>query len=393
MAASYSIEIEAGITKQFSDLPQLISWLERERTVSTWLWSGNKENATVDPQHFQQLANNLQQGIQLATNGDDPRLQQWIHNVFSGVQKQIIPSESEIGQKIQKAKDQFGEGVARALARILWQGVDANLIKTPSDIKAMLLSVDEAWGDRLAISEDLKAERRSLRALFTRLENERQASDQEASRRDSRRIRKVRKAIALLRAGAERKSEEVLRNLAERSETSIAAITETNDFFTKQMGLRAPVRYWKTKARVHRMAERRYAFRALVFFPSAAAILIIGAWIAGTVILSVDEIENRAPTYFLTAGALLALTTLMFWIGRLIIKLWLSEHHLRKDALERAVMTETFLAMDKEVASLDTERAIVLTAIFRPTPDGVVRDEGPGDIGIQAAISKYLSKN
>ena len=128
------------------------------------------------------------------------------------------------------------------------------------------------------------------------------------------------------------------------------------------------------------------------FFIVSAFVIAAVAYIAGLIVLSVEDANDRAPVYLLVAGALLGITSLIFWAGRLTVKLWLSEHHLRKDATERSIMTETYLALQESEQATESDRAIVLAAIFRPTPDGVVKEEGPADLGVQAAISKFLSK-
>jgi hypothetical protein len=54
-------------------------------------------------------------------------------------------------------------------------------------------------------------------------------------------------------------------------------------------------------------------------------------------------------------------------------------------------MTETYLALTKEAAASDADRDIILAAIFRNTPDGIVRDDGPGDVMPQAMMAKFMS--
>ena len=51
-------------------------------------------------------------------------------------------------------------------------------------------------------------------------------------------------------------------------------------------------------------------------------------------------------------------------------------------------MTQTYLALTRENAASETERQIILTALFRNSADGIVKDDGPPDIGLQALISK-----
>lgn len=107
-----------------------------------------------------------------------------------------------------------------------------------------------------------------------------------------------------------------------------------------------------------------------------------------------DTTQNKAPValYVVISGGLLLLSTIAFWVGRLLTKLYLSEHHLRNDAEERAVMTTTYLALINEAAASDTDRQIILNALFRATPDGIVKDEGPTDASVQGLLTKLLTR-
>jgi len=82
----------------------------------------------------------------------------------------------------------------------------------------------------------------------------------------------------------------------------------------------------------------------------------------------------------------------LFWAGRLLTKLYLSQHHLRQDADERATMTTTYLALTAEQAASDGDRTIILNALFRNTPDGIVKEDGGLDPSIAAALGKFLAK-
>jgi Family of unknown function (DUF6161) len=80
-----------------------------------------------------------------------------------------------------------------------------------------------------------------------------------------------------------------------------------------------------------------------------------------------DTTSSKAPIalYVVISGGLLLLSTLAFWVGRLLTKLYLSEHHLRNDAEERAVMATTYLALNHEGIALEADRQVVLAAMFR----------------------------
>lgn len=130
----------------------------------------------------------------------------------------------------------------------------------------------------------------------------------------------------------------------------------------------------------------------LMFYFIATAIVMGGVFsMAGNFLLNhTVPAGQQQPIalYLVVTGGLTVLSTLAFWIGRVLMKLYLSEHHLRNDAEERAVMTTTYLALKHENAATDAERQIILSALFRNAPDGIVKDEGPSDGLLQALLSR-----
>jgi hypothetical protein len=70
----------------------------------------------------------------------------------------------------------------------------------------------------------------------------------------------------------------------------------------------------------------------------------------------------------------------------------MSEHHLAIDSEERAVMAKTYLALTKDKAADEKDRSIILTSLFRPTADGIVKDDAAPELSPGALISKVLSK-
>jgi hypothetical protein len=76
-------------------------------------------------------------------------------------------------------------------------------------------------------------------------------------------------------------------------------------------------------------------------------------------------------------GSFLLLATLSFWLIRLLVRIFLSNMHLENDAAERVTMAKTYLALlrNDNVPKGDGINT-VLAALFRPTGDGIVKDEG-----------------
>lgn len=100
----------------------------------------------------------------------------------------------------------------------------------------------------------------------------------------------------------------------------------------------------------------------------------------------------------LTIAGLLAVISVLMWATRLSYKVYLSERHLRLNAKEKMAFAEAWLAMKEGAEQGGSEvsaenEAIVLGSLFRPTQDGIIKDdEGSLDISAVAMLSKHLSK-
>jgi hypothetical protein len=70
----------------------------------------------------------------------------------------------------------------------------------------------------------------------------------------------------------------------------------------------------------------------------------------------------------------------------------MSEHHLAVDSEERATMVKTYLALTEKNAADEKERALVLASLFRPTSDGIVKDDAAPDMSPAALLSRVLNK-
>ena len=68
----------------------------------------------------------------------------------------------------------------------------------------------------------------------------------------------------------------------------------------------------------------------------------------------------------------------------------MSERHLEIDAGERVAMIKTYLALTAEDKVSEVERPLVLSPIFRPATDGIVRDDGSTALPIEAIAAKLV---
>lgn len=189
----------------------------------------------------------------------------------------------------------------------------------------------------------------------------------------------------------ERKWIEALGTFAEDASRTSANLESTHKAYIEQMKLKAPVKYWSDKAAGHKRAAGELRNWVAGFFA-----LMIGGYV-----LAFAALHQQFAAFLLqfqgSTGALLVvsavfalLASLPLWIGRLLVKFYLSEHHLATDAKERETMTQTYLALTADGVVDEKDRALILGALFRSTPDGVVKDNAQPDTSPAAMLSKLL---
>lgn len=173
----------------------------------------------------------------------------------------------------------------------------------------------------------------------------------------------------------------------EEGKRNLEAITEQYRTFSE---LSSAESYWKTEAKNHTDKEGRLLWALAGYFVLSPLVLIGIYWVSHNYLTSglmqVDDKSRSVILYFISGG-LLVLTTIIFWIGRLISRMYLSEKHLGTDAGQRAVMTKTYLALIPEDRLDIDSRQMILAALFRPTSDGVVKDEGA-----DSSLAMWLSR-
>jgi hypothetical protein len=176
-----------------------------------------------------------------------------------------------------------------------------------------------------------------------------------------------------------------------QTQTELTTLKETYD---KHMALAAPVEYWDTKRKKHRLWSG-ISFGAIVVGMGAAAYFLhtelqsVGeavtagkaaavasaakAQTAGST--TIQALADSATTWHL--GSFILLATLSFWFIRLLVRIFLSNLHLENDAAERVTMAKTYLALIRnDDLPKGDNISTVLAALFRPTGDGIVKDEG-----------------
>ena len=172
---------------------------------------------------------------------------------------------------------------------------------------------------------------------------------------------------------------------------SVDEMAATKALYMEHMALSAPVEYWKKKAGQHKRQSDTARNILVLFALVGGGALVVALSIISSYAISVASAEKPAAVYFVLATIGVVITTIVFWSGRVLTRLYLSELHLSMDAGERATMVETYLALTSVNQATKEDRAIVLASLFRPTADGIVKDDAAPDMSPGSIISKVLT--
>lgn len=204
---------------------------------------------------------------------------------------------------------------------------------------------------------------------------------------------------------AEQRISRMNKDVARRQLAHETAFQELQSLFYTQLRLRAPVALWEQRAKDHRknaaLAHRNFWFAAIAAVLAGVGVpLFVGDYIAGSFSVLAclpDQPQNCVRQFSakgpLTVAGVILTISLILWITRLQYRVFLSERHLSLDADEKKAFAETFMAL-KQDASVDvSNETIVLASLFRPTQDGIIKDEDGGfDLSAAAVLSRHLAK-
>lgn len=395
MSEPFTFSIGHDMTVTVRDWEELFSWLDKERGKWSWLarGDGRTDRFQVAATIHNTWDNMLAELNAVRNNGQS--LSAAAPHLASLSAGPLLVSTTPEGATILDILHTSGD-ISASYAAGFVKGIHGiNNAQTPADLRGAMLSVVSGLDSPADLSVLLKNERANFKnATRSMIEK----VDSEARSRNEQNAKYIRRLANIGRRKFISKRDKwagLQSNWLKSATSAVAEINSTDNTFKEFMKLKAPATYWTDKAEEHAKKEKNARTNLLIYFPITA---ILGAIIFGCtaafLLAHPDTTSSKAPValYFVISGGLLLLSTLAFWVGRLLTKLYLSEHHLRNDAEERAVMATTYLALNHEGIALEADRQVVLAAMFRATPDGIVREEGPPDVNVQGLLSKALTR-
>jgi hypothetical protein len=172
------------------------------------------------------------------------------------------------------------------------------------------------------------------------------------------------------------------------------SLASTNEFYSKQMEVQGAVRYWGARSKTHKDNADNARWWLVLFAISATAVLL-GVYYFGASWYLPDKLANDSiplAALFKASAFGILLTTVAFWVGRVILRVYLSERHLATDAEERRTMVMTYLALIRSKKLAEDDKKLIIPAIFRSSSDGIVKEESSPDTAFAALVASFIKK-
>lgn len=392
----FSIDLANGKKLKFNTEADLRKWFDEERKQWSWLVGANLnlgpqvgELRTKFQNGFSNIANQIQEWIgspEDQKNQRAQRLHQAIARFYSDDQTML--SEHPYAQ--------ISRRIASDLSPIAAQAAFAALLKVPTEplnasgvrgvIEGILLYHAISTKSVGLVEQTIE---KLLADANGRIETQ-AATQQKQEAAVEAALAKAKESFSQELQRVTREWAAIEERVTKETSAAIDSIQSTEKKYKNEMALRAPVQYWRDEATKHKTdaANLKSGLFKFVRWGGIGLFGVIGLII---LVLFSHPVSKADPyPYLAFATGIALLTTVLFWTGRVMVRLYLSSRHLATDAEERVAMIQTFLALSADSKVEPTERALVLTPLFRSSADGIVKDEGAPDLSLAALLARLL---
>jgi hypothetical protein len=370
------------------------AFIDREEKLWSWIDDGaghthNQGNGVAGRYRPENWIPRFRQSLQQATQEDFKQIMQQRYNAEQNLC--AIDPESPGLQALADA-DKVVAVVALATIHGEIPIQDVNFLR--SDIRnrigvahgnSLLAGVDTSIvvGTNRALMEsrgaiDLEAQR--MRALIDK-------SQVDASKS----VEQIEAAAHALGAAHEQAFSKAESERAEAYSKLRNELDATAKAFEIQMELQAPVAYWRARAGQYRRTSG-WALSLLIIFAVASVGGLYHLYDVAASHLPSDAATVPYAALFRASTFALLMTSIVFWVGRVLLRIYLSARHLTTDAEERRTMITTFLSLTRKSIVKDDDRKFILAALFRPGTDGIVNEEAAPDTMFAALMGSILKK-
>lgn len=390
---------EQGGRYEWANLDELLAWMVAIQQQWSWIasigYAATNTAWNTISNRFNNIVGLVRQAKDYLAQGQETHSSSSLRSGVTDLERFVsdypwLLKENAQTQFIEELR-QSGKQIDAGLIVAKWLGQDFNGVPVAKVVDAFL-----AWELYLrGIKNRVKHETAALKKLAGDMQTT-LVEYQEAKRVEKNRFDELHAEIVEKVAQQESEFEES-QNFRDsewkrRFAESQAELNKLVDTYDKHMALQAPVDYWETKRKKHKLLVIWFGV-AVVFAMAIALGLLYGelksvgdAILASKALaittsqaasgVAVSSLVESASTWHL--GAFILSATMGFWLIRLLVRIFLSNMHLENDAAERVVMAKTYLAIirNEDLPQGDGTINTVFAALFRPGGDGIVKDEG-----------------
>jgi hypothetical protein len=178
-----------------------------------------------------------------------------------------------------------------------------------------------------------------------------------------------------------------LQTLLTKASTLEEDFNNAKDAVLKNIELKQATSYWEEQADKYNSTYKAYFKINIVI----AVVLLISTFVlinysglfiqnlpldknSNGTIDSLKVLVHSAP--FFNYVLFILYTTIVIWIMKILVKIMLSNYHLKVDANERVIMLNTYLVLLEDGNGFEEkDRKVILDNIFRQTNHGIIKDE------------------
>lgn len=386
--SGFEITDAYGFSQHLEKIRDLRRFVASERAA--WSWVKKSDHAQIDLSesylrnydHIDEWINEFERGhISIES------LRNNILNLYQSDHPNIVPSGGKYGQILFSIAQKFGESKAEIVLALLTRRLALDLQQITHFQLWQMIAEPSLIGPS-AWSEVERARLRQVRLdlvdELAKFQNRQDEHLQEVSDL-------AEKQRSKYRSNAWRAIKELIKRtriIEDRIDSAIDNINSVALTYDEKMNLMAPVKYWRGKSRSHRKGESFWGIFLIVYILIASVV----SYFSFKELWSTVGEGQLSGKHFLLVAAIGSGLTLLFWVARTIMRIFLGERHLRTDADERRVMTQAYLALIRSGGATESERMIILTALFRSASDGIIADDSSGDVSIPAMVARILEQ-
>ena len=290
----------------------------------------------------------------------EPLLQQYLEIIYDSLAGEVLRQNFDNGDYIGAANVySYFQSIANGVAYYFEAGLKYELARAG-------IKKNTFWDAKKSIDNKIKA----LNKKLLDIQNKEKEID-----------------LSFITIQASNKSD--YENLFDESENKLKEIEK---IYNEKLVLEAPRKYWSKKKDFHNRRHLLLIFILLFFITAMSFFVFIFNDQYYTLLKNAEtfiengfkpdsSLEIEKIVIYVRVSLLIFssifLSTLFFWPIRHIVRMIISEDHLRSDARYKDSLIVTYLALHKKGAILEKDdRQIALNAIFKQPQDGLIKDDG-----------------